>query len=481
MAIPGRAQPAESSLQRGQERPQSEGRGRSLHEARVASLVLLLGLLLPGCSTKTEGSTTSRNDTVTTTAPTEPRLASYLKQDPANFPKLASHLAFNFGDGSTNAHFALNVVRGCNPAVADRSFRLNPKQVNFIVPGTTVPAKSSVCGDEDGLAVTYGNGYWKDSSIIRSPYRGLGTIRAFDPDEDIARYEDGARAFSDDDWVLNMFSNGSRDSTAEWAARLKAHWTLADLGGRLTKHPGVQGVWGDNFLWWNRSFGRAASSEGSHLAGTDAEWNDGLVRNHRTLRALLGPDFLLGGNGAGWACSGYVSYVGSFPDSRCTAADAAMWEDAGGFVYDAAGWDRYIPYFHGWIEAGATEGRQKYGIMVEFGTCGVGNLGRPLTPTDERLGLAMATIGGIDLWAVHDCDWESTVVPGGQFSIPEMGDSSEYPRGWLGQPTSDPIRVELGRWKRTFTGGTVYANLTDSSWNAKSASVPARDALFVKS
>jgi len=350
--------------------------------------------------------------------------------------------------------------------------------VNFIVPGTTIPAKASVCGDEDGLAVTYGNGYWNDSSVIRSPYPGIGTIRAFNSEKDIAHYEDGARAFSGHDWVLNMFSSGSRDSTAEWAARLKAHWTLADLGGGLKQHPGIQGVWGDNFLWWNGSFEKADSPDGSPLAGTAAQWNDGLVRNHKTLGDLLGPDFLLGGNGAGWACSGYTPYVGSFRDDRCTAADAAMWEDAGGVVYDAAAWDRYIPYFDDWIEAGRAEGRQKYGIMAQFGTCGVGNLGHPLSPTDERLGLAMATIGGIDLWAVHDCDWESTVVPGGQFSIPEMGDSPGYPRGWLGQPTSGPARVDLGKWKRTFTGGTVYANLTGETWNDGRVSVPARDALF---
>jgi hypothetical protein len=119
--------------------------------------------------------------------------------------------------------------------------------------------------------------------------------------------------------------------------------------------------------------------------------------------------------------------------------------------------------------------------MALFGSCGVGNLGHPLSPTDERLGLAMATIGGIDLWAVHGCDWESTVVPGGQFSIPEMGDSPGYPRGWLGQPTSGPARVDFGKWKRTFGGGTVYANLTGETWNDGRVSVPARDALFVKS
>ena len=269
-------------------------------------------------------------------------------------------------------------------------------------------------------------------AAVHSARPGIGTIRPFDGDKDVARYEDGARAFSDDDWILNMFSSGSANSTAEWAARLKAYWTLADVGGSLKKHPGVQGVWGDNFLWWNSTFDSARSPGGKSLRGSAAQWDDGLVRNHQKLRALLGPDFLIGGNGAGWACSAYTPYYGTIADGGCTAADAAMWENGGSFIYDAAGWDRYIPYFDGWIKAGKAEGRgrQKYGIMAEYGTCGYGNLGHPLTPTDERLGLAMATIGGIDLWAVHDCDWSTTVVPGGQFSIPEMGDSAEYP-AWL--------------------------------------------------
>ncbi len=374
---------------------------------------------------------------------------------------MASHLAFDFGDGSQNSHFALNVVRGCNPGVANRSIALNPNQVNFIVPGTQVVTDSTGCGSEDGLAVTYGNGYWNDSSAIHSPYPGVGTIRPFDAEEDFARYEDGARAFSDSEWVLNMFSSGSQDSTAEWAARLKAHWTWANLGGSLSKHPGVQGVWGDNFLWWNRRFDSARSPDGSRLEGSAAQWDDGIVRNHEALRGLLGPDLLLGGNGAGWACSGYTHYHGTIRNGACGSADAAMWEDAGGQIYDAAGWDRYMPYFTGWIKAGTIEGRQKYGIMAEYGSCGFGNLGHPLTPTDKRLGLAMATIGGIDLWAVQDCGWETTVVPGGQFSIPQMGDNAAYPRGWLGQPSSDPTRASLGRWKRSFTGGRVYANVDE--------------------
>jgi hypothetical protein len=92
----------------------------------------------------------------------------------------------------------------------------------------------------------------------------------------------------------------------------------------------------------------------------------------------------------------------------------------------------------------------------------------------------MATIGGIHLWAVHDGDWDTTVVPGGQFGIPEMGDNAAYARGWLGQPTSDPTRIAFGKWKRSFSGGSVYANLTDAAWRTDGVSVPPRNALFVK-
>jgi hypothetical protein len=449
--------------------------------------LLLAALFVTAChgeSSPAEGQVRTQVHTHAVTTPKRAvpkgRLAPYVKRDPADFPKMASHLAFAFGNGRKNARFALNVVRGCNPSVADRSFALNPRQVNFIMPGMVHRGHRSRCGTENGFAVTYGSGYWNHFSRTVSPYPGIGTIRPFRPSKDLARYKDGARAFSNEAAMLNMFSSGTRASTAEWAARLKAHWTLADLGGRRAKHPGVHGVWGDNFVWWNDMFDRARSPGGKRLKGTAARWDDGLVRNHQMLRALLGRNFLLGGNGAGWACSGYTRYRGTIPGGGCTAADAAMWEDAGRSIYDAADWDRFISYFDGWIKAGAAEGRQKYGIMAEFGTCSWSGLGHPLTTTDERLGLAMATIGGIDLWAVHDCSWGTTVVPGGQFSIPEMGDSPTYPRGWLGQPTSDPIRVALGEWKRTFTGGTVYANVTDATWQVDGVSVPARDALFEK-
>ena len=91
-----------------------------------------------------------------------------------------------------------------------------------------------------------------------SPYPGIGTIRPFNSavGKDIPSYADGTRMYSETNWVLNMSSFGTDDSTAEWAARVKAHWALADLGGPKWKanHPGVQGVWGDNFIWYGPYF-----------------------------------------------------------------------------------------------------------------------------------------------------------------------------------------------------------------------------------
>ena len=190
---------------------------------------------------------------------------------------------------------------------------------------------------------------------------------------------------------------------------------------------------------------------------------------------------LLGANGRGSACGFGNVYEGSVSGADCTAGDVTAWEGYGSpfYMYDPANFDSAIPQFGRWMNA-RPGGRAKYGFIAEYGTCGINNLGHPLTAKDERMGLALATIGGVDLWAVHDCDWGTTVVPGGQFSIPEMGDNATYPRGWLGQPTSDPTRIASGQWKRTFTGGAVYANATGATWNVDGVSVPARNALFVK-
>jgi hypothetical protein len=403
--------------------------------------------------------------------------AAYICADPASFPKMSTYLSFNF-DPTLLSRFALNVVRGCYPIAADRSFALNPHQVNLIVPGTSVAtgtAPGPGCGSEPGFGVTYGSGYAKTTSTIASPYPGVGTIRPFQS-SDYAHYTDGAVAGPN---MLNLFSSGSSNTTAEWAARLRGHWFLSDLGGSMSKHPGIHGVYGDNFSWWQPYFPYTVSAGGAHLNGTGVAWDDGIVRNQQTLRSIIGTDALLGGNGAGWTCSGYSPYSGDIPGGNCIA-DVANWENAGGQIKSASGWDKWVPILDGWIKAGQAAGRAKYGMITLFGTCGWMNMGHQLTSVDLRLGLAMATIGGVDLWAVAQCAWSTTVVPGGQYSIPEMGYNQTYPQGWLGQPTADPQRVTLGQWKRTFTGGTVYANTTGSSWTVDGVTVPAADAVFVK-
>jgi hypothetical protein len=452
---------------------------------RLALVLLLTALFVTACESK-DGSTEKPTPTVTTptqtVTPTGRQPSSQVTRDPADFPKLASHLAFNFDDGSTNARFALNVVRGCNPSVVDKSYRINRKQVNFIVVGMTGPP-SPACGDEWGFAVTYGTGYQQHSRQLVSPHPGIGRIRPFNNAAcgDVACYADGTPMYDETNWVLNMASFGTPDSTAEWAARLRAHWYLEDLGGDPSKHPGVHGIWGDNFTWYSPYFKENRSAGDARPGMSAQQWDDGAIRNQRTLRSLLGPEVLLGANGLGSACGFGDSYEGSVSGAECTLGDATMWEGYGSphYLDDPGNFDDAIAQFARWMNVSA-HGRAKYGIMAEYGTCGTGNLGHPLTARDKRMGLALATIGGIALWAVQDCGWETTVVPGGQFSIPEMGENATFPRGWLGQPTSDPIKIDSGRWKRTFAGGVVYANATDESWDIDDASIPAGDAAFVK-
>ena len=339
------------------------------------------------------------------------------------------------------------------------------------------------CGNEWGFAVTYGSGYQHHNRRLVSRHSGIGTIRPFNAAacEDVACYADGTRMYSETNWVLNMASFGRHDSTAEWAARLRAHWYLEDLGSDPSKHPGVHGIWGDNFTWYSPYFDANRSPEGAQPAATGQQWDDGAIRNQIELRSLLGPDALLGANGLGSACGFGDTYEGSAPGAECTLGDATMWEGYGSAYYleNPSNFDDAIEQFGRWMKVRA-QGRTKYGIMAEYGTCGTNNLGRPLTAQDKRIGLALATIGGIHLWAVQECGWETTVVPGGQFSIPEMGGNATYPRGWLGQPASDPTKIDSGQWKRTFTGGTVYANATDENWSVEGVSVPPRDAVFRK-
>ena len=146
---------------------------------------------------------------------------------------------------------------GCNPGVADKSYALNPKQVNFIIP--TIPvspdgvAAGPNCGAAGtGFAVSYG-AYASITSPIASPYPGIGTIRAWSgaacPLGDYACFIDGTRIAPE---LLNFASS----DTADWAAKVRAHFYLKDLstgrtpastasgattspGGAPTSMPGV--------------------------------------------------------------------------------------------------------------------------------------------------------------------------------------------------------------------------------------------------
>ena len=357
--------------------------------------------------------------------------------------------------------------------------------MNFIVPGMSVSpdgiAPGPSCGAEAGFAVTYGSGYNSITSSIVSPYPGIGTIRAVShaacPRGDYACFADNTRIASP---VLNMASI----DTAEWAAKVRAHFYLKDLS--TGSHPGVHGIWGDNFAWWAPYFNARRSAGGSAPLGEAQAWDDGAVANVTKLHSLV-PDALLGANGAGSACGFGDTHVGSVPGKDCTGAgDTTMWEGYGGYRYvrDPARFDSAIAQFQRWLSTPADDGHPKRGLLNVFGITGQNALGHLLTPQDQRLELAYACIGGLYAWIVNGDGWGTTAIPGtptgSNFAIPEMGDSAAYPRGWLGLPTGAAVKLASGRWKRTFSGGTVYANASSSAWSVDGHTVPAQDGLFVK-
>jgi hypothetical protein len=406
--------------------------------------------------------------------------------DTMPFPRIAQLNSFNFGDGSTQAHFQLNALVGCNPAVADKSYALNPKQVNFIIP--TIPVSPDGvrvgpnCGAAGtGFAVSYG-AYASITTPIVSPYPGIGTIRAWSgaacPLGDYACFMDRTR-------ITPEFLNFASSDTADWGAKVRAHFYRKDLS--TGSHPGVHGIWGDNFSWWGPYFKARRSAGGSAPLGPGQAWDDGAVANVSKLHALL-PEALLGANGAGSACGFGDVYVGSVPGKACTGAgDTTLWEGYGGYhyVHDPATFDSAIAQFQRWLSTPADDGHPKRGMLNVFGLTHLNALGHVLTPQDQRLELAYACIGGLYVWIVNGDNWNTTAIPGtpagSTFAIPEMGDSAAYPRGWLGLPSGAAVRVAAGKWKRSFGGGTVYANATASAWSVDGHTVPAQDGLFVKS
>jgi len=405
--------------------------------------------------------------------------------DAIAFPRIAQYNSFNWGDGSTQAHFQMNGFQGCNPGVADKSYALNPKQVNFIIPTIPVSPNGVTAGPNcgatgTGFGVSYG-AYDSITSPIASPYPGIGTIRAYRgaacPFGDYACFSDNTR-------IQPALLNFASQDTANWGAELRAHFYQKDLS--TGSHPGVHGIWGDNFAWWGPYFKSRRSAGGSPPLGPAQAWDDGSIENVSELHSLV-PDALLGANGAGLACGFGNVYVGSVPGKDCTGAgDTTLWEGYGGYhyIHDPATFDSAIAQFKRWMSTPADDGHPKRGMMNVFGITGQNALGHVLTPQDQRLELAYACIGGLYAWIVNGDGWGTTAIPGtpagNNFAIPEMGDSAAYPRGWLGLPTGTAVKVASGEWKRMFSEGTVYANATTRAWSVDGYTVPAQDGLFVK-
>jgi hypothetical protein len=385
------------------------------------------------------------------------------------------------------SHFQLNTGRGCQPHALDVSYASNPSQTNFIVPGTSVSpngvAAGPGCGNEAGFAISYGSGYPSITSPIVSPYPGIGTIRAFDtspcPGGDNICNAAGTARVPTSNGVLLDWTNGSSIDSATWGAKVRAHFYQKDLS--TGTHPGVHGIFGDGFTW-SEPYGT------DDHEGTDTQMDDGAIRNITVLHNLL-PNINVGGNGAGLACGFGDTYAGSVPGAECSGAgDTTLFENSAAYTntHNPTRLDDKIAEIGRWLNSPANDGKPKRAMI---NTCGLSPCGQPLghvaTAQDQRLGLAFATIAGAYFWITNGSGWNTSAIPGTasgtNFAIPEMGDTTSYPRGWLGLPTGGPVKIASGEWKRSFTNGTVYVNATLSAWSVDGRTVPAQDGLFVKS
>ena len=388
----------------------------------------------------------TRRQTLPCSAPVPPPPPSTTpprSNDTIAFPRIAQYDSFNW-DGQIASHFQLNGFQGCNPHTADVSYGLNPNQVNFIIPTNTISpdgvAAGPNCGGFDtGFAVSYG-AYHLLTSSISSPYPGIGTIRPYDASPclggDEACFTDGARMPENLDW-----SNGS---TPDWAAEVRAHFYQQDLS--TGSHPGIQGIWGDNFVWYSPYFQDLRSPGGAPPKGTPQAWDDGSIENVTKLHALV-PNALLAANGSGIACGFGDVYHGSVAGKECTGAgDTGMWEGYGGdyYTHNPAHFDAAIAEFQRWLTTPADDGHPKRGVMNVYGTAGLNNLGRVLTAQDQRLELAFACIGGVYAWLVNGDDWGTTAIPGtpagSNFAIPRWATARPIHAAGSACPRAHPSR-----------------------------------------
>jgi hypothetical protein len=431
--------------------------------------------------------TVTETQTVTVTQPPPPPPPPPAG-DPIAFPRNAEYLSFDFDNGANTQHFQMNVMRGCNPGNADKSFALNPKQVNFVVPGKLIssdgvaPATGCPTAGTD-FAVSFG-GYDSLTSPIVSPYPGIGTIRAFDgaacPNGDYSCFTDNTRITAGGQ-VLDFTST----DTADWGAKVRAHFYQEQL--KTGSHPGVMGIFGDYFIWSRPYFDAMRSAGGAAPAGSDQARDDGAIENATKLSQLL-PGKLMGANGAGSACGFGDTYQGSVAGAECSSVgDTTMFENyiANNVLTDPARFDSDEAQIVRWLSTPANDGNPKRAIITG---CGLGPCSSPLghvySAREQRESLALADLTGAYLWVVNGNGWNTSAIPGtasgANFAIPEMGDTAAFPRGWLGQPAGSAQKFASGQWKRVFSGGIVYANATMSAWSIDGRTVPARDGLFVR-
>lgn len=312
-----------------------------------------------------------------------------------------------------------------------------------------------------GYNATYGH-YDKHTTSLQSVPLGK-TLRATKPNSgDFVKNIDGTvHNFSGTGTVSVL--NWMDMDTALWSADVFAHFARVNGFG---SNPAIKGVWGDNDAW---------STEGYFFTGTNfnaTAWDDGFVRHHQQLRADL-PGAVIGGNDLSKMSEDPSRYRGTITDGWKQIGDAGLKEHVQYQLGTASRVDTLITGNQRFLSLKAIDGHQRY-IML--------GLDNTTATKDVRLALGTAVISGTYLWyySGRSGNWAATYAyPGSANSIPEMGQSGNYGRNWLGKSIASPVQITSGVWARNFEHGAVIINATKSVQTVAGQTVPSHDAKFL--
>jgi hypothetical protein len=330
-------------------------------------------------------------------------------------------------------------------------------------------AQTYVRREPDGVPSA---GYWNESSINLtyqqvSPGRlwsnegwgggtdtisdgraaNIGYMRPWDLYWDTLHNADGSAAVSPgcaSGTVCHAW-NLARPQSAQLLAQLTVYAAKIDhLYGK-----GWDGIWSDNVIgptigasWYIPNHDADRNGVVDPLASFRQQWCNGLALALKYLRDSL-PGKYVGGNGAGayWnsAASGY-GWKGDDPDAWWKYANTSLVEGMNQFQGHT---DAFVSWLNQWVRRRDPYGQPRLSAFFDAG--GSSGLAR------MRWGLTLSLMAST-YYAAPDEGWYD-----------EYWGGALNKRGYLGQPTSPPVKLGNGIWRRDFTNGIALNNSTASA------------------